>query len=44
MVNRSRGEYAYTMIDIDNNVTSDIIPQLEEKISLIEGIITVRII
>lgn len=44
MVNRSRGEYAYTMIDIDNNVTSDIIPQLEEKISLIEGIVTVRIL
>lgn len=44
MVNRSRGEYAYTMIDIDNNVTSDIIPQLEEKINEIEGIVTVRII
>jgi D-3-phosphoglycerate dehydrogenase / 2-oxoglutarate reductase len=44
MVNRSRGEYAYTMIDIDNNVTSEIIPQLEEKIGLIEGIVTVRII
>jgi D-3-phosphoglycerate dehydrogenase len=44
MVNRSRGEYAYTMIDIDNNIASDIIPQLEEKISLIEGIVTVRII
>jgi D-3-phosphoglycerate dehydrogenase len=44
MVNRSRGEYAYTMIDIDNNVTSDIIPLLEEKIYKIEGIVTARII
>jgi D-3-phosphoglycerate dehydrogenase len=44
MVNRSRGEYAYTMIDIDNNVTSDIIPRLEEKIYKIEGIVTARII
>jgi D-3-phosphoglycerate dehydrogenase len=44
MVNRSRGEYAYTMIDIDNNVTSDIIPLLEEKVYKIEGIVTARII
>lgn len=44
MVNRSRGEYAYTMIDVDNNVASDIIPYLEEKIRQIEGIVTARII
>ena len=44
MVNRSRGEYAYTMIDIDNEVDSYIIPQLEEKIKQIEGIVTTRII
>ncbi|XQY90082.1 phosphoglycerate dehydrogenase [Metabacillus sp. HB246100] len=44
MVNRSRGEYAYTMIDIDNNVNGEIIPQLEEKLATIEGIITSRII
>jgi D-3-phosphoglycerate dehydrogenase / 2-oxoglutarate reductase len=44
MVNKSRGEYAYTMIDIDSNVASDIIPQLESKIGQIEGIITARII
>jgi D-3-phosphoglycerate dehydrogenase / 2-oxoglutarate reductase len=43
MVNRSRGEYAYTMIDIDNKVNGDIIPGLVEKISKIEGIVTVRI-
>ncbi|MBA9027158.1 phosphoglycerate dehydrogenase [Peribacillus huizhouensis] len=44
MVNRSRGEYAYTMIDIDNKVNGDIIPDLKEKINQIEGIITTRII
>ncbi|WP_273126808.1 phosphoglycerate dehydrogenase [Bacillus weihaiensis] len=44
MVNRSRGEYAYTMIDIDNNVNGEIIPQLEEKLATIEGIVTSRII
>ena len=44
MVNRSRGEYAYTMIDIDNEVNGDIIPGLVEKISRIEGIVTARII
>ncbi len=44
MVNRSRGGYAYTMIDIDNKVNGDIIPGLEEKIKQIEGIVTARII
>lgn len=44
MVNRSRGDFAYTMIDIDNKVNGDIIPGLEEKINQIEGIVTVRII
>ncbi|MGZ4096175.1 MAG: phosphoglycerate dehydrogenase [Bacteroidia bacterium] len=44
MVNRSRGGYAYTMIDIDNKVNGDIIPGLEEKINQIEGIVTARII
>ncbi|WP_280772301.1 phosphoglycerate dehydrogenase [Salipaludibacillus daqingensis] len=42
MVNRSRGDYAYTMIDIDNEVNGDIIPGLEAKIKEIEGIVTVR--
>ncbi|MFT8322019.1 MAG: phosphoglycerate dehydrogenase [Bacillus sp. (in: firmicutes)] len=44
MVNRSRNEYAYTMIDIDNEINGDIIPGLEEKIKQIEGIVTARII
>ena len=44
MVNRSRGNYAYTMIDIDNEVNGDVIPSLEAKINQIEGIINIRII
>jgi D-3-phosphoglycerate dehydrogenase len=44
MVNRSRGEYAYTMIDIENDVNGDIIPNLEEKINQIKGIVKTRII
>ncbi|MFC4321770.1 phosphoglycerate dehydrogenase [Litchfieldia salsa] len=43
MVNRSRGDYAYTMIDIDNKVNGDIIPSLEEKIKNIEGTVTFSI-
>jgi D-3-phosphoglycerate dehydrogenase / 2-oxoglutarate reductase len=44
MVNRSRGGYAYTMIDIDDKVNGDVIPGLEEKINQIKGIVTARII
>jgi D-3-phosphoglycerate dehydrogenase / 2-oxoglutarate reductase len=44
MVNRSRGEYAYTIIDIDDKISGYIIPGIEEKISMIDGIITMRII
>lgn len=44
MVNRSRGSYAYTMIDIEDQVTGDIVPGLVQKINEIEGIVTARII
>ncbi|WP_117149205.1 phosphoglycerate dehydrogenase [Paraliobacillus zengyii] len=44
MVNRSRGEYAYTMVDIEDNVDGDIIPSLTERINQIMGIVTTRII
>ena len=44
MVNRSRGEYAYTMIDIDNEVNGDILPDLYDKIAQIEGVISTRLI
>lgn len=44
MVNKSRGNYAYTIIDIEDKVNGDIIPGLEEKINNIEGIVAARII
>ncbi|UOR13098.1 phosphoglycerate dehydrogenase [Halobacillus amylolyticus] len=44
MVNRSREDYAYTMIDIDNEVNGNVIPDLEAQINQIEGIVSVRII
>lgn len=44
MVNRSRGSYAYTMIDIEDKVNGNIIPGLEQKINEIEGIVITRII
>ena len=44
MVNRSRGDYAYTMIDIDGQVDGDMTPQIEEKVKAIAGIVTVRVI
>ncbi|KWW21791.1 MULTISPECIES: phosphoglycerate dehydrogenase [Peribacillus] len=44
MVNRSRGGYAYTMIDLDGEVSGDLIPGLEEKIKQITGIVTTRIL
>jgi len=43
MVNRSRGDYAYTMIDIDNQFNGDL-PTLEEGIKEIPGIVTARLI
>lgn len=44
MVNRSRGDYAYTMIDIDNKINGDFIPGIEENIKQIKGIVSVRLI
>ncbi|WP_068674154.1 phosphoglycerate dehydrogenase [Oceanobacillus sp. Castelsardo] len=44
MVNRSRGDYAYTMIDIDEEVNGDIIPSLLEAVEKIDGMVTVRVI
>uniref|UniRef100_UPI00403F03D2 phosphoglycerate dehydrogenase n=1 Tax=Niallia sp. XMNu-256 TaxID=3082444 RepID=UPI00403F03D2 len=44
MINRSRGEYAYTIIDIDNQFNGDLAPILEEKIKQITGMVSVRII
>ena len=44
MINRSRGNYAYTMIDIEDKVNGDVIPSLEEKIKEIDGMVSVRVI
>ena len=40
MINKSRGEYAYTMIDVDSDVTAEI----EQELSGVEGVCHVRII
>lgn len=44
MVNRSRGDYAYTMIDIDEKVNGDVLPELTKDIENIAGMVTVRFI
>ncbi|TLS36507.1 phosphoglycerate dehydrogenase [Pseudalkalibacillus caeni] len=44
MVNRSRGEYAYTMIDIENEVDGDKVLRLEEQVKEINGVVTTRVI
>lgn len=43
MVNRSRGDYAYTMIDIDGEVNGEVLPGIEEKISQIPNVVTINI-
>ena len=40
MTNKSRGEYAYTMIDVDSEITEDVIKDLEA----IEHVLKVRVI
>jgi len=40
MINKSRGEYAYTMIDVDSDVTAEI----EQELRGVEGVCRVRII
>ena len=40
MLNKSRGDYAYTMIDV--NV--DDVDTVEQKISAVDGVIRVRVI
>ena len=38
MTNKSRGDYAYVLIDVDSPVTDDVIEKLEN----IEGVLKVR--
>ena len=40
MVNKSRGEYSYTMLDLDGSATEDVIKSIEG----IDGVIRVRVI
>jgi D-3-phosphoglycerate dehydrogenase len=40
MINKSRGDYAYTMLDIDSSVGSDIVEKLKE----IDGVLRVRVV
>jgi D-3-phosphoglycerate dehydrogenase len=44
MINRSKGSYAYTIIDIDNGVDAKIKDDIAAKIKNIEGVAAVRII
>ena len=40
MINKSRGDWAYTMLDIENESTKEIVTALEQ----IDGVVKVRII
>ena len=40
MLNKSRGDYAYTMLDVDGTITDDVIA----KVTGIDGVIKVRVI
>ena len=40
MTNKSRKEYAYTMIDVDTAVSAE----LEEQIASVSGVLKVRVI
>ena len=40
MTNKSKGAYAYTMIDVDSEITDNVV----EDLKTIEGVLRVRII
>jgi D-3-phosphoglycerate dehydrogenase len=40
MVNKSRGEYAYTVLDVETTIS----PEVAEKLSAIKGVLKVRIV
>lgn len=44
MINKSRGDFAYTMIDIDEKVNGDVLPEIEKEIRAIKDVIRIRII
>lgn len=44
MINKSRGDFAYTMIDIDEEVNGEILPEIKIEINEIEDVIRIRMI
>lgn len=44
MINRSKGSWAYTMIDIDNGIDDIIKENVVENIKQITGVVAVRMI
>jgi D-3-phosphoglycerate dehydrogenase len=40
MINKSRGAFAYTLIDLENEISNTVV----ENIKQVEGILTVRIL
>ncbi|MBY7145061.1 phosphoglycerate dehydrogenase [Virgibacillus sp. NKC19-3] len=44
MINRSRGDYAYTMVDIEDDVDEATISNLKEEMNGIQDIVSVRVI
>jgi D-3-phosphoglycerate dehydrogenase len=44
MMNRSKGNFAYTMIDIDSDIENAKKSELDEQLNKIDGIIKVRFI
>ena len=44
MTNRSKGHWAYTMIDVDNGIPEDVVRSIEENVLNINGVKRVRII
>ena len=43
IMNKSRGDYAYTLIDVES-VSEDKLTEIVKKISSVEGILSVRVI
>ena len=40
MANKSRGDYAYTMIDVEDKITDNLVKKLDK----IDGVIRVRVV
>jgi D-3-phosphoglycerate dehydrogenase len=40
MTNKSKGDYAYTLIDLEDTVTDEIV----DKLSKVDGVVRVRVV